>query len=257
MTPELAMTLSDILGRGVRLEWHEAVAVVRAVIERCAGTAPVSIPAFDQVELLPAGRIELHGGLIVDGPVERLVQMLETLISPQKPPAQFTELVQPPPGSLQAFSISLAYFERPDRAAVLRDLYSRASGNAPLPNADELVASLRAKTEPAATDVAEQPTQSVSRRRRLLYAATLGSVAGASTIALVLLWGGDASSSIAGASSTLTAKVSDAVGGAVSSLAERAGLGGDAQPAPVEAAQPEPPASTTPVPTRRPGSRVK
>jgi hypothetical protein len=250
------MTLSDILGRGVQLEWHEAVAVVRDVTDSCAGTTPVSIPAFDQVELLPAGRVEVHGGLIVDGPVERLVQMLETLISPQKPPAQFSELVREPPASLQAFSISLAYFERPNRGAILRDLYSRASGNSPLPNADELIASLRAKTEPAATDIAEQPAQSVSRRPRLIYAAILLSVIGASVIA-VLVWRGGAAPSIASASSTLTAKVSDAVGGAVSSLAERAGLGGDAPPAPVEAAQPEPPAGTAPVSSRRTESPVK
>ena len=102
------MTLSDILGRGVQLEWYEAVAVVRDIIEKCDGTAPVSIPAFDQVELLPTGRVELHGGLILDGPVDRLAQMLETLISPQKPPVQFTELMREPPASLQAFSIALA-----------------------------------------------------------------------------------------------------------------------------------------------------
>jgi hypothetical protein len=250
------MTLSDILGRGVQLEWHEAVAVVRDIVERCEGTALVSIPAFDQVELLPAGRVELHGGLIVDGPVERLVQMLETLITPQKPPAQFTELMREPPASLQAFSISLAYFERPNRTAILRDLYSRASGNSPLPNADELIASLRAKTEPAATDIAEQPAESVSRRPPLIYAAILLSVIGASVIA-VLVWRGAGGSSVAGASSTLTAKVSDAVGEAVASLAERAGLGGDAQPAPVEAAPPEPPATTPPVSTRRAESPVK
>ena len=215
------MTLADIVNRGVQVEWHEAVAVVRPVAEWGA-SGESAVPELHEVELLPNGQVEVVGGAVVDDPVDWLVQMLQTLMGAENVPPHIAELMAQPHESLQAFSQALGYFERPNRAAILQDLYSRASGSPPseeTANADELIASLRATALPPAPDDAGEKAQSVSHRRRVYYAAGGLALVGAVLIGAGLARRRDDGSAAATAPATLTHKVSAKVTGAADAVA--------------------------------------
>jgi hypothetical protein len=239
------MTLSDILGRDVQLEFHEAIALMRAIAERSSAVPPTSAPELDQIELLADGTVELLGTTATDDPVARLIEMLQMLTGSGLKPPQLTSLMEGSHGSVEALSEALAYFERPNRSLILQDLYSRASGEPRLPAADELIASLRAAPTPEPAAKAEQRPELATRRRTIMYGAA--AVAGAVVLAVLvgLLWRGTGSAN-ADTPPTLSSRVADgvsgvagAVGSAVKSIGQRAGIGdGPPSPAPVEAAAP-------------------
>ena len=80
-TPE-TMTLSDILDRDVSMEWYDAVALVRGVVERLLEiSSPVTaVPELDQIEMSSAGQVRIGGGTNVDEPVRRLGQLLQACL---------------------------------------------------------------------------------------------------------------------------------------------------------------------------------
>jgi hypothetical protein len=248
------MTLSDILIRGVQLELHEAIATARAIVDAGATTGSPSIPELDQIELLPDGSVELLDSTNVTDPVWRLIEMLQILIGPMTRPPQLVSLMERPPEFLPAFSEALAYFERPNRSAILQDLYRRASGIEPTPDTDALIDELR--TLPPATGGEQDPQNRARRRKIYLSLAALGLIVVVlAAVGLVRRAGGG--SSLVGASSGLTSRVSEgvsgvtaAVGTAVASIGERVGLrGGTAsQPPPsppvVAVEPPKPPVTS-------------
>jgi hypothetical protein len=132
------LTLGDILGRSVAIEWYEGVALVRAVIDRL--TSLPNIPELNQVRLRPTGDVDVVGVGSVDEPVRRLGQLLQALIAQADSPVQLrlmiTQATAPQPlfASVQELTDGLAYFERPDRQGVLRRLYERAASAQPMPN---------------------------------------------------------------------------------------------------------------------------
>jgi hypothetical protein len=136
------LRMSDILARGVQIEWFEAVAVVRGVIDRLQDRFVSSvIPELEQIELTSDGQIALTGAVTTDEPVRRLGQVLHAILGQGEPPVQLrlliTQATAAPPvfASIQEFSTALDYFERPNREKVLASLFLRAAA-APLPTTD-------------------------------------------------------------------------------------------------------------------------
>jgi hypothetical protein len=241
------MTLSDILGRDIRVEWHEAVALVREVVER--GTDASAIPELHQVELQPWGQVEIRGGSSANDPVQRLGQMLQTLLVRADPPVQLRLLIAQPQESVHAFSEALAFFERPERASILQALYNRASAALPLTGSDVLAATLAALPDGGAADKKRDLHDRPHRSRKLLYAVALVGIVAVIGAGAIYAGRAEGSSPIA---SDLTGKVAkgvsgvtSAVGSAVSAIGERVGIGGSAgEAAPVEAANPPAPTAT-------------
>jgi hypothetical protein len=130
-----ALTLSDVLARGVAVQWHEAVAVVRAVAEALIGNPENTqrLPELHQIQVLPGGRVAVIGGTVVHEPVRRLGQLLQATLGQSEPPVQLRLLISqatapiPAYASMREIDEALGYFERPGRDAVLRDLHTRAS----------------------------------------------------------------------------------------------------------------------------------
>ena len=142
------------------------------------------------------------------------------------------DLVAEGNGSVEALADALAYFERPDRVGILRSLYSRASGSTPLPDADELIASLRTSL-PAPTQTSVEEERPPFNYHKLFYAVGALVLIGLSLIGFSLFRNWDAASASVEGSSSVTSRLAasvsgaaDAVGDAVVSLGQRAGLDG-------------------------------
>ena len=145
------LTLSDVLARGIAVDWYEAVAVVRAVAEaisRDPEHAPL-LPELHQIQISAVGRVNVIGGTALQEPVRRLGQLLQATLGQAEPPVQLRLLVSqatapiPAYGSIDQYNEALGYFERPGRVAVLQALYLRASQAAVVTRV-ETVASLDA-----------------------------------------------------------------------------------------------------------------
>jgi hypothetical protein len=228
------LTLAHVLQRGISLEWHEAVAVVRSVAE-CLLDRPQVVPELHQIEILPTGRVNVLGGTSSDEAVRRFGQLLQATLAQSDPPVQLrlviSQATAPAPilGSVRELDQALEYYERPDRSAVIRDLYVRAAAVAspldsgPTPTLD-VIAPLSAPGEPRHTK-----SRATASKRRLspmvvvaagflvICAAGLG-LTGAGSIGL----------GIADVSA-MTGRGLEAVGAVLrsglSSVAERIGLG--------------------------------
>jgi len=128
------LTLSDVLARGVAVQWHEAVAVVRAVAEASISSPEDTqhLPELHQIQVQPTGRVAVIGGTLVQEPVRRLGQLLQATLGQSEPPVQLRLLISqatapiPTYASMREINEALGYFERPGRDSVLRDLHTRA-----------------------------------------------------------------------------------------------------------------------------------
>jgi hypothetical protein len=130
-----AITLSEILARGVAMEWHEGVAIVRALTAQLLegdSTEP-RFPDLTQIDVSPEGTVVVVGGRPSPEPVRRLGQLLQATLGQGEPPVQLrlfiTQATAPTPtfDNMRAFDESLSYYERPNREAVLRRLYERVN----------------------------------------------------------------------------------------------------------------------------------
>ncbi|HMF99215.1 MAG TPA: hypothetical protein VKE96_33175 [Vicinamibacterales bacterium] len=229
------MTLSDILGRGVSMEWYEGVALVRAVATSLLATsseASIRAPELHQIEISDIGDVRVTGGTIIGESVRHLGQLLQATLGHTDVPVQLRLVIvqatapAPPFASIREFDEALAYFERPDRARVLQALYVRAAA-APLsgfvlPPTLDTVAPLPAADKPAAA-----PQRTTSKRKagalRIAAVVLLVSVAATWYIARRGIAAGSRDAS------AIARQVSDAVGAAtlsgLSAVTERAGLG--------------------------------
>lgn len=137
------MTLSEILGRGVSMEWYEGVALVRAVVTRLTERSgdSVVLPELRQIEIADGGDVRVTGGARTSEPVRRLGQLLQATLGHTEVPVQLrlaiVQATAPTPAfaSIHDFDEALAYFERPGRETMLKDLYGRAAAAAPPQNA--------------------------------------------------------------------------------------------------------------------------
>lgn len=247
-----ALRLSDLLGRGIVIEWYEAVALVREVSDRVVDTSGgLDVPELHQIELTDEGRISLSGATRTDEPVRRLGQLLQAALADADPPVQLrlvvSQATSPAPvfGSVRLYSEALAYFERPDRAGVLRGLYARAAA-VPAPERElDATLDMIAPLQHAEPVTATRPTTQFRTPWRAL----------ALMAAIILLAVGAAAYWKYGATgprpdvSVMAVKATDAVGTALvtglSAVSERVGLGRLASSDPSGAVPPAKPVATT------------
>ena len=255
-----ALTLSDVLARGVAVQWHEAVAVVRAATEALIGNPEQtqSVPELHQIQVLPSGRVAVIGGTVVPEPVRRLGQLLLATLGQSEPPVQLRLLISQATAPIPAFASmreideALGYFERPGRDAVLQDLHARASQAA-------VVSAL--VTMPTLDTIAPLPRSDEPRTSRNKPAAksTAGAVRLVSVGAVVLLLCGAGAQylrvtgRLPGATHMVSATASrafrvfgDTVVNGLSWVTERVGLGRmvSGEPSAVEHPQPDATSST-------------
>src|SRR5215203_1333898 len=129
------LTLSEVLTRRMSLQWHEGIAIVRGIAERLLEHRDVElrVPELNQIELVADGSVVLTGGISVAEPVRRLAQVLQALLNDTDVPVQLRLVIAqgtapvPSYASIAAFDEALAYYERPDRAGILKHLYVRAA----------------------------------------------------------------------------------------------------------------------------------
>jgi hypothetical protein len=252
------MTISDLLARDLRVEWHEAVSLVRDVIQRGGQDAAEqgNAPDLHDVELLPWGEVKIHGVEPVDDPVERLVQTLQVLLGRSDPPVQLRLLISQTHESVLAFSQALEFFERPDRASILQGLYNRASAAAPLVDPEAILA---AQSHATHRQPDKNPTDPGHERspasRRLIYAAVLLIFLIGVTAAALYARRAEGASPIGDASEMVSkgvTEVSAAVGSAVSTIGDRVGLGGRPPAAPFDPVEAPKPAAAKPTVSKRP-----
>jgi hypothetical protein len=162
------MTLAEVLGRGVSIEWYEGVAIVRAVLARLSDSSlrPDLFPALHEIDILPDGQVSFGNRNFVNDRVEAAHQLLQDLLADAAPPIQLRLfLSRTSLGSLREYDESLAYFERPDRAQVLAQLHARALHAVPAPIDAGLVLN---RVEPPAVEkkVGRRPETPATRRSR-------------------------------------------------------------------------------------------
>ena len=132
----MSLTLHDLLARGMHVEWFEAVAIVQALCARLLHDPPgggrsCARPARDRhhrrrrpstspAKARPTSRRSSASG-----------QVLSALVAHQQMPVPLRLVAltavspSPPYASIGDLSSALDYYERPDRAAVVRAVYER------------------------------------------------------------------------------------------------------------------------------------
>src|SRR5262245_44001659 len=147
------IALSHLLERGVRLETHETVALVRELVAHPCGT-----PTLENIQLGSDGSVSC---ISTDGvlSVASASELLQTLLPPGTPnvpaPLRYTitrglEVVEAPPfKSLDEFSVALARFEKGERRDVLRGVLQRVARPRPILVVDK---------PPASSSVLPHPT---------------------------------------------------------------------------------------------------
>ena len=260
------LTLSEIIHRRVTIEWTEGIAVVRGVIEQLLASPRQAskIPELHQVRLTRYGGVEIDGGYSSDEPVRRLGQFLQATLGNSAPPVQLRLVISrataPTPDfrTILEFDTALEYYERPDRAGLIKTLFERAQAApaaatpgvnatldalAPLPSVPEnkVTAAVRRKINPRVFRVAAAALiLGVAAVVGLRYALAAGAV--------------EVDSGVPQAAAEVAVKASETVGEAVvkgiSAVTERVGLGRLVSP---DAAPSPPPGSVPtadPTPTR-------
>jgi hypothetical protein len=193
-TPE-PVSLAALRASGIRVEWHEGVAILR---EACRCLLDSSNPQPPSELAVADIKIDLTGTVLVprvgvqDGPsaVSQLGTALRDLMADNVPvPLRLaiSQAMANPPhyDSIKSFSEALSYFERPDPAGIIRALYERweasASGRgAPDSRHESVTANKRGAEERAV----EQPRTARPATPRWLVLA--GGIGLSITLALVL-----------------------------------------------------------------------
>jgi len=131
--------LSSLVARGLRFEWHEAVAVVQGVGDLMRGAEAWEsdvVPDADHIWLRSNGEMTVAPGTKRTGgsasqSVSALARLLLSLVDEAQLPVQLRLVAlsanspTPPYANAEEFSRAVAYFERPGRPAAIRDLYRR------------------------------------------------------------------------------------------------------------------------------------
>jgi hypothetical protein len=177
-----AFTVSEILARGVLIEWPEGVALVRELAQRLSGdSAWSSLPDLDQIAVSPDGGIVVLGRAAVDDPMRRFGQLLQAMLSQSEPPVQLRLLIsqatapEPVFSSIREYDRALEFFDRPNRSVVLQGLFARAAA-APAPAERAKPARVEA-IAPLPAAVASPPRREktpISRRTMRLAAVAAG-----------------------------------------------------------------------------------
>ena len=232
------LTLSDVLGRSVSVDWHEGVALVRGVVERLLErpSEPPVVPELHQIQLSPIGRIDVIGGTTSNDSVRRLGQLLQAILGHSEPPVQLrlfvAQATAPTPafGSIREYDAALAFFERPGRDTVLQTLYARAAATPPASDSTSKPTLDAIAPLPTAERPKDAQRRSAAKSKPRASRLVAGSVVLLVVCTACVLYGRSARH-VSGARdvSTIALQTSDAVGSAIvsglSAVTERVGLG--------------------------------
>lgn len=132
-----SVTLSNILGSQVSIQWYEAVALVREIADRLiSASSDRGIPELQQVRLSPEGYVDIVAITATNEPVRRMGQLLQAMLAHTDAPVQLRLIItqatspSPPYHSIREYSDALGFFERPERSTVLQSLASRVTAAA-------------------------------------------------------------------------------------------------------------------------------
>jgi hypothetical protein len=253
------LSVADLLGRNIAIEWFEGVSLVREVCTVLgAERVRESTPEVNQIFLSATGKITITGTAHTDAPVRRLGQLLQACLlragdAPVTLRLVLSEAMAAPPvyDSIADLDAALAYFERPDRQSVLRSLYDRAveapavsPDSAEVRDLDEIAPLPAVKTEAKKT-----PRKPANRRALALVAAGALLV---SALAVAhqrgLLFRGQ---SLKAVGNKASAAVDNAVFSGVSAVTEMAGMGKLVPPGGESADVPVPVKAALPSTSRR------
>ncbi len=129
------VTVAELFGRQVAIDWFEAVAILRGLCESLSrrGDRELALPELSEMAITSDGEIDVTDVTVLSEPIRRLGQLLQALLRNSQPPTTLrlviSQATAAPPvyQSLGEFDAALGYFERPDRPAVLRAVFDRAS----------------------------------------------------------------------------------------------------------------------------------
>ena len=128
-TGQVGERLDTMLARDMTLQWAEAVAIVQAVCRQLVTTGASGFPATSQIVLYGDGAV-VALATTQQLPVAAAAHLLGSVLA-EDAPVRLRLLVSQATGadgayaSLQEFCEALAYFERPDPANLLRELFRR------------------------------------------------------------------------------------------------------------------------------------
>jgi hypothetical protein len=188
--------LSSLVSRGLRFEWYEAIAVVQGVADLMRGAEAWEsgvVPDADHIWLRSNGEMTVAPGTKkagASGSVRALARLLLSLIDETHMPVQLRLVAlsanspAPPYANAEELSRAVAYFERPGRPAVIRDLYRRGRA---LPAESAAHGAVRAATpEP---EKEKKKTPPPRRRRAVTFVAAAAVVVIAAGVAAWLFLG--------------------------------------------------------------------
>lgn len=134
------ISLADVLALRVPVHWTEAVAVIEELsLVLLTGGEPSAIPEAESILITAHGTVLIRLGARGTQDVDTVGRMLNALLDPVTTPIPLRLFVAHSIGSdkyrsLQAFAEALAYYGRPDRQELVRELYQRClNSSATLP----------------------------------------------------------------------------------------------------------------------------
>jgi hypothetical protein len=123
--------LDDVLGRDLRVQWFEGVALVLAVCRQLMEVGRTGgFPVPEAVSIDAEGRVTIRGLLATGDAVSNAARTLSDTLAHDFPVQLRLFMGQAADGAfrtLEEFAQALAYYERPGGDEVLRSLYERAS----------------------------------------------------------------------------------------------------------------------------------
>ena len=175
---EASISLHDLLARGTAVHWDEAVAIVQEMCDVLIASSGdgASVPDLADVLISKSGTVSLRRNRGEKSP-SAAGRTLHSLLANADVPMSLrlfvTRSTAPETyGSLREFAAGLAYFGKPDRTQLIRDVYVRGSEGTP---SEAQATAGSPPLRSADIDTAKvSPDAKVFRRRRLLRRALAG-----------------------------------------------------------------------------------
>lgn len=165
------ISLADVLALRVPVHWTEAVAVIEELsLVLLTDGEPSAIPEPESILITAHGTVLIRLGARGTQDVDAVGRMLNALLDPVTTPIPLRLFVAHSIGSdkyrsLQAFAEALAYYGRPDRQELVRELYQRCLNSSATLPADPLEAAVPQAAPPVPPPAPAE--KNVAARRRI------------------------------------------------------------------------------------------
>ena len=193
---EQSMTIAALFAGPVAIEWYEAVAISQAICETLRlsgdGSGPVRIGP-EHVSIDGSGAVHVAAQRKQDGrsALDEVADLLRAMLADRDVPTPLRLALSQTAtnNSVEEWANTIAYYERPNRAALIRGLYERAkNGSSQPPVAVIPVASAPAPLVPTPNPPkAKTPNSSLVQHLKR-YAPVIGLAVVASAIIAVTVW---------------------------------------------------------------------